>query len=102
MSKLHSNRVEMGTMTTTQRDALSSPSAGTIIYNSSLNKGQMYDGSNWKDLTAAGITGAGGGSAVSGPSGTTIRYFTSSTNFTYSSSGNQTIEVVVVGGGGGG
>ena len=74
MSKLHSNRVEMGTMTTTQRDALSSPSAGTIIYNSSLNKGQMYDGSNWKDLTAAGITGAGGGSAVSGPSGTCLLY----------------------------
>ena len=41
MSKLHSNRVEMGSMTTTQRDALSSPSAGTIIYNSTLGKGQI-------------------------------------------------------------
>ena len=102
MSKLHSNRVEMGTMTTTQRDALSSPSAGTIIYNSTLGKGQMYTGSAWKDLTAAGIMGAGGGTSTPGPSGTTIRYFTSSTNFTYSSSGNSTIDVVVVGGGGAG
>ena len=102
MSKLHSNRVEMGSMTTTQRDALSSPSAGTIIYNSTLGKGQMYTGSAWKDLTASGITGAGGGTSTPGPSGTTIRYFTSSTNFTYSSSGNATIDVVVVGGGGAG
>ena len=102
MSKLHSNRVEMGTMTTSQRDALSNPPAGTIIYNSSLSKGQMYDGSSWKDMTSSGIVGATGGTPAPGPGGTTIRYFTSSGNFTYTDATSQTIDVVVVGGGGGG
>ena len=102
MSKLHSNRVEMGTMTTTQRDALSSPPAGTIIYNSTVSRGQMYDGSDWKDMTLSGVSGASGGTSTPGPSGTTIRYFTSSTNFTYSDATGQSIDVVVVGGGGGG
>ena len=51
MSKLHSNRVELGTITTTQRDALSSPPAGTIIFNSTDGTPQIYDGSSWKNLT---------------------------------------------------
>ena len=51
MSKLHSNRVELGTITTTQRDALSSPPAGTIIFNSTEATPQIWDGSTWKNLT---------------------------------------------------
>jgi hypothetical protein len=37
-------------MTTTQRDAISSPAAGLIIYNSTTNKLQCYNGTIWNDL----------------------------------------------------
>ena len=36
-------------ITTTERDALSA-SAGMLIYNSSTNKLQCYNGSSWNDL----------------------------------------------------
>ena len=50
MSKLHPDRVELGSMTTTQRDALSSPSAGTVIYNSTTKVAEMWNGTAWKLL----------------------------------------------------
>lgn len=37
-------------MTTTQRDAISSPAAGLIIFNSTTSKHQGYDGSTWNDF----------------------------------------------------
>ena len=37
-------------MTTAQRDAISSPAAGLIIYNTSTNKHQGYNGSTWNDF----------------------------------------------------
>ena len=36
-------------MTTTERNSLT-PSAGMVIYNSSTNKLQCYNGSSWNDL----------------------------------------------------
>ena len=36
--------------TTTERDALSSVTAGSIIYNTTTNKLQVYNGSTWVDL----------------------------------------------------
>ena len=102
MSKLHADRVELGSMTTTQRDALSSPAAGTVIYNSTTNVAQVWNGSAWKDMSSGGIEGASGGTAIPAPGGKEIRYFTSSGNFSYTSASGQTIDVVVVGGGGGG
>ena len=35
---------------TTERDALSSVKEGSIIYNTSTNKLQVYNGSSWIDL----------------------------------------------------
>ncbi|MCZ2338180.1 MAG: hypothetical protein LC127_08250, partial [Chitinophagales bacterium] len=37
-------------MTTTQRDAISSPAAGLMIYNTTTNKHQGYNGSTWNDF----------------------------------------------------
>ena len=37
-------------MTTAQRDLISSPAAGLIIYNTSTNKHQGYNGSTWNDF----------------------------------------------------
>jgi len=40
-------------MTTTQRDAISSPAAGLIIYNSTTNKLNFYNGTAWEAVTSA-------------------------------------------------
>lgn len=40
-------------MTTTQRDAISSPPAGLVIYNSTTNKINFYNGSAWEAVTSA-------------------------------------------------
>jgi hypothetical protein len=37
-------------MTTTQRDAISTPAAGLVIYNSTTNKHQGYNGTIWNDF----------------------------------------------------
>jgi hypothetical protein len=37
-------------MTTTQRDAISSPAAGLIIFNTTTSKHQGYDGTTWNDM----------------------------------------------------
>ena len=44
-----SNSINLKSYTTTQRNALTS-TAGDIIYNSTDNKAQFYDGSSWSDL----------------------------------------------------
>ena len=55
ISKYSGNNVSMGdplklkSYTTTQRDALTS-AAGDILYNSTDNKVQFYNGSSWADL----------------------------------------------------
>ena len=36
--------------TSTERDALSSVAGGSIIFNTTTNKLQVYDGSSWIDL----------------------------------------------------
>jgi hypothetical protein len=37
-------------MTTTQRDAISTPAAGLMVYNTTTNKAQCYNGTTWNDL----------------------------------------------------
>jgi hypothetical protein len=43
------NSLNLKSYTTTQRDALTS-AAGDVIYNSTDNKAQFYNGSSWSDL----------------------------------------------------
>jgi hypothetical protein len=40
-------------MTTTQRDAIGTPPAGLIVYNSTTNKLNFYNGSAWEAVTSA-------------------------------------------------
>jgi hypothetical protein len=44
-------------MTTIERDAISSPTTGLVIYNTSTNKMNVYNGSSWVEV---GSSGAGG------------------------------------------
>ena len=37
-------------MTTTERDAISTPAAGLMVYNTTTNKAQCYNGTAWQDL----------------------------------------------------
>lgn len=39
--------------TTTQRDAIASPGAGLMVYNSTTNKLNFYNGSAWEAVTSA-------------------------------------------------
>ena len=52
--------------TTAERDAIPSPQAGLLIYNTDLNEYQVYNGSAW----IAAFGGGGGGGTFSVPSDT--------------------------------
>jgi hypothetical protein len=47
-----SDTIKLGGMTTTQINAISSPSAGLTIYNTTLNTICFYNGSNWQKVTS--------------------------------------------------
>ena len=49
-SSAFTGAVQLASMTTTQRDAISSPQAGMMIFNTTVNKHQGYDGSAWNDF----------------------------------------------------
>jgi len=102
MSKLNANSVELGSLTTTQRNALSSVATGTIIYNTTTKAVEAYDGTNW--FTVKNSFSASGGNiqdAISQPNGYKYHTFTSSGSFVVDA-GSRNIEVIVIGGGGGG
>jgi len=40
-------------MTTTERNALATPVTGDLVYNTTTNKMNFYDGSVWKEVTNA-------------------------------------------------
>jgi hypothetical protein len=48
--------VVLGSYTTTQRDALTGLSTGTLLYNSTTNKHQYYNGSSWSDINVPVVT----------------------------------------------
>ena len=67
------NSLRLKNYTTTQRDALTS-AAGDMIYNSTTNKPQIYNGSAWEDFGPAVVkvdyVVIGGGGSGGGQSGT--------------------------------
>ena len=107
MSKLNANSVEIGTRTTAERDALTSVSTGTILYNSTNKRCEVYDGTRWVGVQRGGYIEATGG-VISEYSVSSTRYrahiFTSSGEFniTSNSPSHETVDVLLVGGGGGG
>ena len=50
MAKLNANGVELGSLTTSQRNSLSAV-AGEVIYNSTTGTVQAYNGTSWHDLS---------------------------------------------------
>lgn len=77
-------------VTTTERDAISSPATGLIVYNTTTGTAQYWNGSAWGNIASA---------TVSAP---TVQKFTSGSG-TYTTPANvKWIRVRMVGGGGGG
>jgi len=93
--------ITLGSYTTAQRDALTGISAGTVIYNSSDNVVQVYNGSTWDILS--NVFSATGGNVDGLQPGNGYKYhtFTAPGQFQITS-GTKNLEILVVGGGGGG
>ena len=80
MSQLHGNRIDLGSITSSQRDALSGMPAGTVIYNSTDNIVQHWNGTAW--ISMSNVFGASGGSvSTSSRSGYKVHTFTSPGTF---------------------
>lgn len=101
MSKLNANSIEFGSLTTSQRDALSGVANGTIIYNSTSSSFDGYGPNGWVQIKS--ITGlqASGGTTSEPGDGKRYHTFTAPGSFVVTQ-GSGTVTVQMVGGGGGG
>ena len=96
-SFLKKHSVGIGTTTTAGRNAGVGTAIGEMVYNSSDLKLQIYNGTQWLNLTAP-MAATGGTTSSSG--GFKYHQFNSSGTFTVTSPGN--IDAIIVAGGGGG
>ena len=98
---LSDHAVGVGTTTKTGRDAGIGTAPGTIIYNTTADKLQVYSVSlGWVDLSNVPFI-ASGGTETTDRSGFKVHEFTSPGTFTVTS-GEKEIELMVIGGGGAG
>ena len=95
---ISSSGIGLGATTTTGRNAGINTVAGTLIFNATTNKVEMYNGTEWQTILS-GFTATGGTLTISG--GKMIHTFTGSGTFTVTS-GSANVEYLVVAGGGGG
>lgn len=51
--KICCNTAVLAQYTTVERDALASPYAGQLIYNTTTNKLNFYNGTSWEEVTSA-------------------------------------------------
>ena len=101
MSKLHSNRVEIGQLTTTQRNALGSVPNGTTIYNTTENQLEYYWPGGWTAVyNSTALNGTGGSVSTSSRANYKVHVFTSPGTFQVTQ-GTGDVEYRVVAGGGG-
>jgi hypothetical protein len=92
--------VGLGATDTTGRNAGVGTATGTIIYNSSTNTVEVYDGTNWKQLYNQFLATGG---AITFAGGKTIHTFTGSGTFRVSNAPPTfSVDYLVVAGGGGG
>ena len=92
--------ITLGSYTTTQRDALTSVSNGTLIYNTTDGIVQVYNGTGWDQLSNV-FSATGGTKSEATRSGWAVHTFTSPGTFTVQGP-DKSGEYLVVGGGAGG
>ena len=56
--------VQIPNLSTTERNAISSPETGALIWNSTTSKINQYNGSAWQDITIAGISSSADATAI--------------------------------------
>jgi len=99
---MEASRTRNVPITTTERNALGTPDEGTMIYNSTLKKLQVYTDGQWVSFSGKQINVGGGTISNNGTrSGYVVHTFTSPGTFT-TSAALQGVEIMVIGGGGGG
>ena len=102
MSKLHSNRVEIGQLSTSARNSLGSVPNGTTIYNTDDNELQFYYPGGWSPVSqGTNLDATGGSVSTSSRPGYKVHIFNSPGTFQVTQSSG-TVEYRVVAGGGGG
>ena len=78
MSKLHGNRVEIGTLSTSAKNSLGSVPNGTILYDTDLNEVQYYNPQGWLPIsTGQNVNASGGSISNSSRSGYSCLLYTS-------------------------
>ena len=102
VSKMNlSGRMNLPRLTQNEIDALDAIQ-GRVVFNTTVNAVQFYDGSNWvQPKTEAGIVAATGGT-VSTSGGFKIHQYTSVGGYSFTVTQGGLVDVLVVGGGGGG
>ena len=82
MSKLHSNRVEIGQLSTSARNALGSVPNGTTIYNTDDNELQFYYPGGWNPVSqGTNLEATGGSTSTSSRPGYKVHIFNSPGTF---------------------
>lgn len=91
-------------VTTSERDAISNPQAGQLVYNTSTSTLQIYNGTTWASVYEPPMSGDGGNQANGIEPGNGYKYhtFTNSGSITFSGAAGNVQVLVVAGGGGGG
>lgn len=56
--------VQIPNLSTTERNAISSPETGALIWNTTTSKINQYNGSAWQDITIAGISSSADATAI--------------------------------------
>ena len=96
-----SGRMNLPRLTQQEVDALDAIQ-GRVVFNTTVNAVQFYDGNQWvQPKTEAGIVAATGGS-VTTSGGFTVHKYTSVGNDSFNVTQGGFVDVLVVGGGGGG
>ena len=96
-----SDGVGFSRLTTTQIGNLSGMVSGQVVYNTTKNLLQFYDGSEWKDVSEVKVAATGGNSVTT--SGLyKIHTFTSPGTFQVTAGETTTAKYLIVAGGGGG
>ena len=106
------SELNVGTLSTTEGVKLpvftssnrpSSPNNGMLIFNSTINNVETWNGTSWSNYTSSSSITATGGSTVYDQDGMRIHIFLGDNNFIVSSaSPGSTVELLVVAGGAGG
>jgi hypothetical protein len=96
--------VILGSFTTTQRDALTSVSAGSLIYNSTTSQLQIYSNGAWAAVYEPPIDATGGtiDTSTFAPDNYKVHVFTSPGSLIVTSGTTTNATILLVGGGGGG